>query len=337
VTVRGLRYVPYEELTGSPNVIVDGAATDGTVLSLSHWPHVPIPSGLGADLSAEMAVAYLSRFDRHGTAELVSNNHFDQDGLMSVYALVDPDAALARRDLLIDVAAAGDFATYRLRDAARISMVVAAFADPDRSPLDLGAHDNTATLYEELLGRLPELLDHPDRYQELWADEDATLTASETLVRSGEVRIEEDPELDLAVVHLPDDASDTGGHRFGGMWMKGLHPMAVNNATDRYALLCVRGRQYDFSYRYESWVQFQTSRPRPRVDLRPLAAELSSEEPGDARWIFDGAESLNPRLHLAGAGESCLPPHEFRSRLEAHLRARPAAWDPYTSRSPEVD
>jgi hypothetical protein len=121
------------------------------------------------------------------------------------------------------------------------------------------------------------------------------------------------------------------------MWIRGLHPMAINNATGRFALLCVRGRQYDFSYRYESWVQFQTRRPRPRVDLLSLAAELSAEEPGDARWIFDGAGALNPRLHLAGADESCLPLEEFRSRLETHLRTLPPAWDPYTSRSPEAD
>ena len=69
MTLQGLRYAPYEELAGSPNVVVDGAPTDGTVLGLTHWPHVPVPPGLEADLSAEMAVAYLSRFDLHGAAE----------------------------------------------------------------------------------------------------------------------------------------------------------------------------------------------------------------------------------------------------------------------------
>ena len=206
-----------------------------------------------------------------------------------MFALVDPEATLARRDLLIDVAAAGDFATYRSRDAARISMASRRSRIPTARRWTSKRGDNTATLYEELLGRLPELLDHTDRYGELWAREDATLTESEELVRSGRVRIEEDPELDLAVLHLPDGASDVGGHRFGGMWMRGLHPMAINNATDRFALLCVRGRQYDFSYRYESWVQYQTCRPRPRVDLRPFAAELSSEELGDARLDLRGS------------------------------------------------
>ena len=245
-----LRFAPYDAMAGAANVVVDGSPTDGTVLSLSHWPHLVAPLGLAADLSAQMAFAYLDRFDLHGAAELVSNNHFDQDGLVSVYALIDPDRALARRDLLIDIAAAGDFATYRSRTAARISMAIAAFADPDRSPLTFGDGDRTGALYEELLGRLPEMMDDPDRYRDLWADEDDTLHASEALVRSGQVRIEEDEALDLAVCSVPPGAPDAGGHRFGGMWVDGLHPMAINNATDRFALLCVRGRRYEFTYRH---------------------------------------------------------------------------------------
>lgn len=148
-----LRYVPYEELAGRDNVVVDGSPTEGTVLSLSHWPQLPIRPGLKADLSAEMAMAYLDRFDLHGSAESVSNNHFDQDGLVSLFALINPDAALGQRELLIDVAAAGDFAVYRSRTAAHISMTIAAFADPERSPLGITPEaDHTAALYEDLLG-----------------------------------------------------------------------------------------------------------------------------------------------------------------------------------------
>src|SRR3954469_11449641 len=160
--MRPLRYVPYDEMRGAPNIVVDGSATEGTVLCLSHWPNMPAPPGLDRDLSAEMALAYLDRADLHGVADIVSNNHFDQDGLMSVYALVAPEAARARLEYLIDVAAAGDFGTYTMRDAARVSMVIAAFADPERSPLPPGAGDRVAALYEEMLGKLPEVLEHPD-------------------------------------------------------------------------------------------------------------------------------------------------------------------------------
>jgi len=328
---RPFRYVPYEELAGRDNVVVDGSPAEGTVLSLSHWPHLSIPPGLEADLSAEMALAYLDRFDLHASAESVSNNHFDQDGLVSLFALINPEAALAQRDLLIDVAAAGDFAIYRSRAAARISMTIAAFADPERSPLGISPEqDPTAALYEDLLRRLPELLGDPDRYRDLWSDEDATLSDSEEFISSGLVQIDEDPDLDLAVVHIPEESPDRGGHRFGQMWMKGLHPMAVHNATGCFAVLSVRGRSYEITYRYESWVQYQSRRPRPRADLRPIAAELTAQEPDGVTWIFEGADYLIPRLYLVGATESVTPPEEFQLRLEDSLRTAPLAWDPYT-------
>lgn len=201
-----LVFHPYHDLQGRPNVIVDGSATAGTVLCLSHWPHTPCPAGCEADLSAEMAFRYLEGFDRHGDAGLVSNNHFDQDGLVSILALVHPEAALPHRELLTDLASAGDFGTYRSRDAARASMAIAAFADPERSPLSGLPSDHqaaTAVLYEALLGRAVDLATHPDRYSALWRDEDACLAASERCIRD-QVRIEEVPDVDLAIFTVPD-------------------------------------------------------------------------------------------------------------------------------------
>lgn len=331
-TPTGLDYVPYGDLDGRPNVVVDGAAAPATVLCLSHWPGTPTPPDLQADLSAEMAFRYLRTFDRHGDARLVSNNHADQDGLVSVFALADPATALAHEALLTDVAAAGDFGTYRHRDAARASMVIAAFADPDRSPVAdaLGAADDpTGLLYCELLPRLVEIATHPERYEALWAEEDAALTTSERRV-ARDVVIEEVPDLDLAVVTVPEDAPDGGGHRFGGDWAVGLHPMAVHNGTDRLALLTVRGRRYEVLYRYETWVQLRSRQARPRRDLGPLAATLTDRESRGARWVADAPGSLTAGLRLADEDlESSLDPATFRSLVEAHLRTAPPAWDPY--------
>lgn len=331
-TPTGLEYVPYGDLDGRPNVIVDGAAAPGTVLCLSHWPGTPTPPDLQADLSAEMAFRYLRTFDRHGDARLVSNNHADQDGLVSVLALTDPATALAHEPLLTDVAAAGDFGTYRIRDAARASMIISAYTDGERSPLaaELAAvADPTGLLYTELLPRLVEMVTHPERYEALWAEEDAALTASEARV-ADDVAIEEVPELDLAVVTVPEDAPAGGGHRFGGDWAAGLHPMAVHNATDRLALLTMRGRRYDVLYRYETWVQLRSRAARPRRDLGPLAAALTEREPAGVVWVADAPGSLTAGLRLADDdAESGLDPVTFRSMVEAHLRAAPPAWDPY--------
>src|SRR3954451_20485008 len=113
-----LRFLPYADTVDLPNVIVDGAANVGTRLTLSHWPGSPTPPELLADLSAEIAFRAADEPERFAGLEVVSNNHFDQDGLASVYALVEPDGARARREHVIDVARAGDFGTFTSRDAA---------------------------------------------------------------------------------------------------------------------------------------------------------------------------------------------------------------------------
>jgi hypothetical protein len=325
-----LHYRRSDQLDGAANVVVDGSPGPGTVLTLSHWPGSPTIAGISDDLSAQMAFHYLAAPDRHGRAELVSNNHFDQDGLAGLFALSRPSEAVPRRKLLIDLAAAGDFGTYRDRTAARLSMAIAAYADPARSPLELedDYHDRCAQLYTELLGRLPELCDRPEGCRELWAEEDAELSAGEAAIAAGAVRIEEVPELDLAVVTVLGPAPDRGGHRFAHHWAHGLHPMAVNNATQRSAVLEVRDRHYQLTYRYEGWVQYRSRPIRRRVDLTPLADELSRDEPGQARWCFDGPGHLAPRLRLEGADGSALEPADFRRRLERFMAAAPPAWDP---------
>ena len=251
--------------------------------------------------------------------EAVSNNHFDQDGLVSVYALVHPSDAMARRALLIDIAAAGDFGTYRLREAARASFVLDAFSDPARSPLDAALFRKSypkmaSGLYRELLPRLPEILSDIDRFRNYWEAEDAALTASETMIREGKIQIEEFSDLDLAIVTSPE--SQAG--------QTACHPMALNNVLKTFRVLTIQGRTYELQYRYESWVEYVSRPVPPRIDLTPLAEALSELEMGHGEWQFDGVDEITPKLVLNGAEESRIPPEEFAARVKTFL-ARPFA------------
>lgn len=200
-----MRYLEYGTLDGVPNIMVDGSRHADSLLMLSHWPRSGSPVLLRADLSAQIAFNYLDHPELHVAAEAVSNNHFDQDGLMSVYALVDPDGAQSRRDRAIDVARAGDFNTYRDRDSMRIAWTLAHLA---------AAMPDDQDPYAELLAPLPELLDHPERFHDSWADEDEHLDASEAAITSGEVQIEEIEDLDLAVVTVPEGWELRPAHKF---------------------------------------------------------------------------------------------------------------------------
>jgi Family of unknown function (DUF6687) len=327
-----MKFVPYHLLDGRPSVILDGSPAPGTVLTVTHWPGYPPPAGIEDDLSAQMAFRLLERPELvPDEAEAVSNNHFDQDGLVSVYALVAPDEAVMRRTFLEEVAFAGDFALCRDRDAARVSMLLSALADGDDLPADYP--ERTGVLYEDVLGRLPELCNHIGSHRDIWGEEDATLDASDAAFEDGRAVIEERPDVDLAVVTMAEDTPESGGHRFGGDWVSGLHPMAVNTRTERVTLARLRGRRYDVELRYEGWVQMRSRPVRPRRDLAPLAARLQDEESGDAVWSATPVSGLLPRLHLGDGQESSIAPDRFVELLTDHLRTAPPAWDPFAPRS----
>ena len=270
------RFVPYDQSTAIPNVIVDGTANDSTVLALSHWRRSGTPEELASDTSAEIVFKYLDTPRFHVEAEAVSNNHFDEDGLIGVFALLQPQIALKHRSLLIDAAQAGDFGVYKDRNAARIAFVISAYADPETSPLPKSIFrmhypELAAELYREVLNVMPALLGDIQAYRALWKEEDRKLTESEKLIEDGIVSIEERPDLDLAIVRIPDTLGASRVHRFTQSRSVECHPFAIHNQTARSRLLAMKGRSVEFQYRYESWVRMVSTRPALRIDLTALA------------------------------------------------------------------
>ena len=312
-----MRYVEYEASASEPNIVIDGSPNAGTVLCLTHWPGIAcVAPELADDLSAQMAFRYLDGpMDLHGIADAVTNNHFDQDGFVGVFALSEPDVALPRRDLLIDVAAAGDFATYETRQAARIAMVLARWAwQPDPFPY---AFEHFAAL-----------LDDVDAHRALWEDEDAALTESELAIEKGTVTIEDDRALDLAVVRVDERVGPWSGTRFTTQRFDGVHPMALHNRTDMSALALVHGRRFSFVHRYETWVQYQTRQRPKRVALLSLAPRLT--EMDDVKWHAEAVGALTPKL--THEGESSLTPEQFLAEVRDHLVKSPPAFDPVVGR-----
>jgi hypothetical protein len=278
--------------------------------------------------------AYLDTPDFHIATDIVSNNHFDEDGLVGVYALLEPTEAAKHREILLDVARAGDFGTYQQRDAARIAFTLSAYADAEQSPLPaevfaLPYPEMAAALYERLLAILPRLLTHLCDYQNLWEPEDTRLAASEELTEKRAITIAENSDLDLAVVTIPEDLATRTVHRFTQTRLAECHPFAIHNRTQCSRILLVQGRRVEFQYRYESWVQYVSRKVPGRVDLLGLAAELNGEERSGGRWIFDGVDRITPRLHLDASPRTSLSPQDVQQRLERHLATGKSAWNPY--------
>jgi hypothetical protein len=324
-----VKYVPYSKLSGVPNIIVDGAAQEDTVLTLSHWPGSGTPSEFRADTSTEIVLNYLTtpgaKKEHAPKVRAVSINHFDEDGLCAVWAMLQPKLALQQRELLVDVATAGDFNTYRRPQAAKVVFTIRSYADPAMSPVieALEGGDGTGSArYQALLPLLQGFMEDTDRYGPYWDEEWSTMLKSKTAMVMGEVELHEVPHVDLAVAQAPE----------------ALHPMVLYNNTERLRVLtALPGGYYCLRYRYETWVQFASRAVMPCVDLTPLLPRLQELEQGQVQWTFDGSSAVTPALQPLGAdggpGPSSLSLETLLDELIAFYEREQdnpdLQWDPY--------
>ncbi len=319
-----MRYLPYHRLGKTPNIIVDGRSNDSTVLSLSHWPESGTPEKYRADLSAEIVFRYLDDPERI-TCEFVSNNHFDEDGLVSLFSILYPKLGREYRDVLIDVASAGDFGCFKSRDAARIAFVISAWSTPELSPLNQNVFakpypEVTAILYEELLVRLPNVIEKIENLKRYWEDEDAFLELTEAAIAQNEIKLDQCPELDLVIVTVDEKIDEFPRDRSPSWVSSVMHPMAVHNLTECMKVLVIKGGRYELYYRYETWVDYFSRSLTKRIDLSQLARRFSTLEKGRAHWQFNGTDEIISRLKLVGADSSKIEPKIFVDEVKASLK-----------------
>ena len=329
-----VRYVPYKEVGNRPNVIVDGAPLASTVLTLSHWPNNQTPDNLQCDTSTQTVFAWQDSAGPDSPADTVSNNHFDEDGLFSMFTFMQPETAGTYRALLEAGSLAGDFGIVTDPQGAKLCFVIESYADPDISPLPepvfRGCEERrTAALYPEMLKRLPAILADLDGQQQWWQPQFEHYEFSRETVAGGGVEIEERPELDLAIVRVPDELPEKTVRRYLHAEQAAIHPFAINSVTRCNRILRLYRGGYDFHYRYESWLRFRSWRPQLRVALEPLAERLNAAGETCGEWRGEDVNEVIPRLYLEGNTRSSLAETEFLQILEDYLTNAPVAWDPW--------
>ena len=173
------------------------------------------------------------------------------------------------------------------------------------------------------------LLSALDAHPAWWQGQEEHLEWSLERLGTGEVRIDELPELDLAIVRIPAGLEQRAIRRYIAGGREAVHPFAINTTTACSRILRVTGRRYSLEYRYESWVRLASRRVPLRVDLAPLAARLDDLDPAGPGWHAPPASEIVPRLERRDGRESGLGEDEFIAEACRALRAGAVAWDPY--------
>lgn len=291
-----------EALDNVPKLSVDG--TVDNAIHFSHWQGNNTPADVKADTSTEIAlnlVASPNRAQLTQGIELVTNNHFDTDGVLSVWTVLTGERALGYRDLLIAAAEAGDFSEHSSDDGVKVSIAIqgsdqASPNNDDGSPLArliAGEEvDDDARCYELVLPQVERLLTNIDEYEPLWRDGwKSVATAIESFERS-KSSVVEYAESRISLVTLAPEVFDGAG--FSPTKHSAPFTAISKFAKGELFLIAIPadgGWFYRLDYPYYSWAE-TVVRPRvQRRDLTPALQLLNSRESNrDGRWQTDDRE-----------------------------------------------
>jgi hypothetical protein len=314
-----------DALENTPKLSVDGTVPNS--VHFSHWEGNETPEELKADTSTEIALNLVASPNRESFTQgidLVTNNHFDCDGVLSVWTVMNGERALEFRDLLIAAAEAGDFSEHSSDDGVRVSIAIqgAEQSSPnndDGSPLaqmlagrEFATRivDNDALAYELVLPEVERLLTDVNAYEPLWRDGWNNVAEALESFESGRSQARWFLDSGISLITLAPEIFSGGG-------FSPTRHSAPFTAISKYArgelfLIAIPtngGWFYRLDYPYYSWAETVV---RPRVTRRDLSTALlllnEREVNRKAQWAADSSEMtsavkfLNENGSLAPSG-----------------------------------
>jgi len=327
-----MRFEFYSEaLENVPKLSVDG--TVDNAIHFSHWQGNTTPAEVKADTSTEIAlnlVASPNRAALTNNIDLITNNHFDTDGVLSVWTVLNGDRALPYRDLLIAAAEAGDFSEHSSDEGVRVSIAIqgsdqASPNNDDGSPLArliAGEEvDDDARAYEVVLPQVEPLLTNLNDYENLWREGWNNVATAIGSFEQGKSKVAEFADRKISLITLAPEL-------FDGVGFSPTKHSAPYTAISKFAkgelfLIAIPtsgGWFYRLDYPYYSWAETVV---RPRVQRRDLTNELqllnTRESNRDGRWQTDLREMTSAVKFLDTSGmlaASRLEPDDVVSVLQ---------------------
>jgi hypothetical protein len=330
-----MRFEYYHEgLDDVPKLSIDGTVPNS--VHFSHWQGNQTPLAVKADTSTEIALNLIGSHERRELTqgiELITNNHFDTDGVLSVWTMLNSERALALREGLIAAAEAGDFSEYTTEAGIQASIVIqgsdqVAPGEEPGSPLAnhlAGERVETdGRAYHLVLPEVERVLTRTGDYEPLWRAAWTRIEAALESFERGASNVEEYADARLSLVTLAPEL-------FGPSGFEPIRHAAPYTAISRHArghvfLIAARmndGWSYRVDYPYYSWAETIV---RPRIlrrDFSTLIERLNElERSAKGRWRKDTNELASAFKFTDQAGTlsvSSLQPETVAEEMRAML------------------
>ncbi len=296
-----------------PKLSVDGTVPNS--IHFSHWEGNETPAEVKADTSTEIALNLVASPNKDQLTrgiDLVTNNHFDTDGVLSVWTVLTGAHALELRDKLIPAAESGDFSEFRKESAVRASIVIQGTDQPvpdDEPGSPIASRlagekvDDEARAYELVLPEVERILTRTDEYEELWREPWERIARALESFERGTSTVKEFAELSLVSL-APEVFSETG---FSPTKNSAPYTAIAHHAHGPLFVITTplrNGWVYRVDYPYYSWAE-TVVRPRiKRRDLSEVLAQLNERETAQGgAWKFDTTEMTAAIKFLGNDGK----------------------------------
>lgn len=289
------QFIPFSELRNHKAIVVDSTHANGFMLS--HWRGAPTPEAIRADTSAGIVLHALRLQLPELDLPYVTANHFDIDGFVGVWALLNPEQALEHEELLRQMALIGDFRELDLNhplagealklvcwiNARERELFYKPFAADEMEEKEVTQCAGKFSYFLRAFGRV---LQDPDWERSAWEKEVGSVLLSYRDMYKPETKLTRHPEIGLIIIETPHP----------------LHYYALFSRTAGFdmVLTCYDQNRYELEYKYTTWVDIASRPTLPRISMAALAAQLNQLETSGCRWTYDAVTETGPLLRLNG-------------------------------------
>lgn len=290
------KFLPFTQVKHQKAIVVDSLHPNGLVLA--HWRGAPTPAEVQGDTSADIVLNALRTPGFNLDFEYVTANHFDIDGFVGVWALLNPQLALAYEPVLRHMAVIGDFRELNLdHPVADQALQLVCWINAKEKELFYPPFGASKTAESEVVASVPKfdfflqafepVLRQPESGEASWEPEYTQVKQDYARIHSEETTCERYPDIGLICVTTPEP----------------VHYYALFSVTAGYDIVLVQYQhnRYELEYKYTTWVDIYSRPTLPRLSLAPLVADLNKLENAAAlAWTAEPVTDTGPILRLAG-------------------------------------
>jgi hypothetical protein len=314
------QFIPFSEAREKQAIIVDSLYPNGLVLA--HWRGAPTPEEVRDDTSAAMVLHALRLNLRGIDLPYVTANHFDIDGFVGVWSLLNPELALENEEILRQMALIGDFRELDLNhplagEALKLvcwinererELFYAPFAADESEEKEA---KRCVSKFRYFLREFGRVLKDPDWEKPVWEEEVADVLLGYRDIYKPDTKLERHPDIGLVIIET----------------QRPMHYYALFSRTIGFdiVLACYENNRYELEYKYTTWVDIASRPTLPRMALQPLAEQLNALETSGYTWTANNLTETGPLLRLEGKDLSRMQRYDHPNTRDIFSSSIPVA------------